>query len=242
MVRPGLIASVLCVFAWTQTVAAQALDRVVAAHYPPLIVSDDTAQPGYAIEVLQEAARRAGRTIDITFLPFERAMFSLKSTSDTLMPALFFGKKSNDAFLWVAEIQRARMVFATVSDRVDSLESARALPSIVVEGGTTADALLADLQFDNVVRVQSPAASASMLASGRVAAWFQEAEIIPLAWQSGGQTAPLVLGAVVHEIPIFLVASLDLPDATAAAYRQSVDAMRADGTLGRLWSTYSVAQ
>ncbi|MEM8537892.1 MAG: hypothetical protein AAGF56_08530, partial [Pseudomonadota bacterium] len=62
-----------------------ATDTVVAAHYPPLMIETDTERPGYAVEVLQEAARRAGRDIEITFLPYERAMFRVQNDPATLM-------------------------------------------------------------------------------------------------------------------------------------------------------------
>ena len=221
-----------------QAVTAQTTDRVVATSYAPLMIEGNAEFPGYAVEVLTEAAKRAGRSFEITFMPFERAMFMLQSDGATLMPALFYGKKRNDSFLWVAEIERARLRFATISGPINDIETARELPSIAVESGTTADVYLTELGFENLVRVGTTEASSRMLTAGRVDAWFQNERAIEQAWERLETPPPLLMGAVLHEVPIFLTASLGLPEETAKAYREAILSMKADGTLGALIRRY----
>lgn len=230
---------IVCLSALTApTVQAQPMDRVVAANYAPLMIVDGADRPGYAIEVLQEAARRCGRHVDITFLPFERAMRALQSQDHVIMPALFYGKKNNETFQWVVEIQTAKLRFSTLSDPVDTLAAARALDAIVVERGTTSDAMLTELAFDNVIRTGGPESSSRMLEAGRVDAWFQAGMTMQQFWARIDTSAPLILGDIVREVPIYLVASKALPDDVATSYRVAIDGMRADGTLRRLFQSY----
>ena len=60
----------LSILATTSLTLAQPTDKVVAAYYPPLMIDTSEDRPGYAVEVLREAARRTGRQVNITFLPF----------------------------------------------------------------------------------------------------------------------------------------------------------------------------
>lgn len=239
MLRKACGASCLAFGLMATNVFAQPVDTVVAANYAPLMIEADPARPGYAIEVLREAATRAGREIDISFMPFQRAMHRVQTGSDVLMPALFYGKDRNDQILWLAQIQVAKLRFTTLASRVDTLEAARRLQSIVVEESTTADVFLTRLGFENLVRVGTPESSANMLAAGRVKAWFQNERVMTQEWHRLEIEAPLNLGDVVHEVPIFMVASPTLPEEVRRAYRDAITAMQADGTLTQIWDSYN---
>ncbi len=203
------------------------------------MIAANDAKPGYAIEVLQEAARREGREVEITFVPFERAMLALRTETDVIMPALFFGKKHNDQFQWLVEIQRARLRFATSDGQIVNLEDARRLTRIAIESGTTAEAMLSELGYDNTVLTVSPESSARMLAAGRVDAWFQAEENMRQVWNRLGITTTLSLGEIAREVPIYLVASTALREDVADSYRSAVEDMRADGTLDAIWRFYT---
>ena len=222
-------------------VAAHAADKVVAANYPPIMIEGDERRPGFAIEILHEAARRAGRDVAITFVPFQRAMHILQNDPATLMPALFYGKSRNDAFLWLDKIQTAKLRFATVSGHVDDLETARALGTIAVENESTPHVFLRDLGFQNLVVVSTPEASARMLLNDRVDAWLQSQSITRQTWTELELPEPLVQGEIVHEVPIFLVASPTLPEEVVIAYRKALNSMRGDGTMKAIWQRYGIS-
>ncbi len=223
---------------WCSSALATPVDRVVAAHYPPLMVADDPERPGYAVEIMREAARRAGRSFELTFLPFERAIFEVQNHPATLMPALFKGKPRDDLFHWVIDIQVAELRFATTGAPVNDLEAARQLQSIVLETGTTGDNLLAQNGFDNVTRLQDPMASARMLAAGRVDAWLLTQSNMERVWKALNAEPPLTFGAVVHVVPIALVASPTLPRDVSDAYRTAIQGMKEDGTLNAILVKY----
>ena len=181
---------------------------------------------------------RAGREISIDFLPFERAKHVLLTEPATLMPALFKGKRNDDAFHWIAEIGRANLRFGALARPVNSLDEARDLQAVVVEIGTTAEALLDNHGFDNLIRVTSPEASARMLAAGRADAWILSDRLMRKTWADLGLSDALIFGDVVHETPIFLVASPTLPAEVSAAYRRAIEGMRRDGRFQQLAERY----
>ncbi|MBY5931994.1 transporter substrate-binding domain-containing protein [Tateyamaria omphalii] len=217
------------------------VDRVVAAHYPPLMIDGAPGRPGYAIDVLQEAARRAGRSIDLQFLPFQRAVHEILTDDATLMPALFKGKAHDDQILWVVEYHRTGLSFASLSNRVDTIEQARDLSAIVVERGTTSEQVLSQLGFDNLQYTRSPQASANMLASGRADAWLLTEDMMRMTWSMLDMDTALSVGSSIRDIPVFLVASPALPDDTRRAYQTAINAMRNDGTLARLLQRYQAS-
>ena len=157
-----------------------------------------------------------------------------------MLPALFKGKKRDEEILWLAEIHRTTLQFSTLGASVDTLDAARSLDAIVVERGTTSENLLKGLGFDNVQGSSSPEASANMLASGRATAWLLTEDMMRTTWHKLGMSAPLSVGEDVHAIPVFLVASTDLPDEVGRAYRAAIADMASDGTLTRIWQRYAV--
>ncbi|WP_189799413.1 ABC transporter substrate-binding protein [Tateyamaria sp. syn59] len=214
------------------------IDRVVAAHYPPLMIEGNADRQGYAVDVLREAARRADRQIELQFLPFQRAVHEVLTGEATLMPALFKGKAHDAQILWVTEFHRTSLNFASVSGPVNTLDDARALSSIVVERGTTSENVLDQLGFGNVHSTTSPDASANMLASGRADAWLLTEDMMRMTWGMLDMENPLFIGETIRDIPVFLVASPTLPDDTRRTYMAQINEMRADGTLERLLQRY----
>lgn len=213
-------------------------DRVSAAHYPPLMISDQPEMPGLAIDILQAAADDLGRQIDLSFVPFQRALYQVKTRSDTLMPALFRNEEREADYLWVARIHAARLRFASLGAPISSLQEARALRRIVVEGGTSNERFLMDQGFDNLVRSGGPDASADMLNSGRVDAWFLTDSLAGATWERHDLGDSLVFGDVILELPIFLVAGPDFPKDLADAYREAIKRMRSSGALDAILDAY----
>ena len=225
--------SSLCI---TSTASAQ--DQAVAAHYPPLMIDGEPDRPGLAIEIFKEAGRRAGRDVELTFLPFARALFALKGDAPIFMPALFQDKANDDLFLWIEQIESARLSFITLGAAINTLEAARALPSITVERGTTADVFLTSRGFNNLRRVANPIVSARMLAAGRTDAWLLANRLAAETWFNLDLDGSLTFGATQHEVPIYLVASRALDPDVTAKYRAALAEMKRDGAMDAILGRY----
>ncbi len=234
----GIVAACLACFA--PPAFAQPVDVVVAANYPPLMIEGEPDRPGFAIDVLSEAAKRAGRQTEVQFMPFARAMYAIKKGDAALMPALFFGKPRSDQFDWVVQIDMAQLRFATFNqDAVSDLSAASLLETIVVERGTTSEFLLEQLDYPNVERTNSPQASAQMLAAGRADAWLLTERLMQHAWRTLDMQGRLTFGPVVDSVPIYVVASPSVSPEVQKAYHDAVETMKRDGSLALIRARYA---
>lgn len=237
-----LLVLMLTWLGWTQIVRAQQsalpVDRVVAAHYPPLMNEFDAESLGLAIEILQQAAQISGRQIKIQFLPFQRAVVETQARDDTLMPALFRNRKRETSFQWIGLIQTARMRFMTTQTMVSDLDVARHLSQIAVEGGTSTERFLTNVGFDNLFVTNDPSSSAQMLAAGRVDAWFLTQSLAEKIWRSGKLKPKLIVGEVIHTVPIYLVSGRDFPREIAAQYNLAIKQMHINGDIARIIDRY----
>ena len=213
------------------------VDTVVAAYYPPLMIDTSPTSPGLAIEIIREAARRSGRQITLEFIPFHRALHVLEN-SDAIMPALFRNSAREDRYNWLAQIDATHVEFQTLGAPINSLDEARTLTTIGVEESSSPDVFLSDRGFENLLRLPGPDSSARMLRAGRIDAWLIPANLAQEAWDRLGFTEALTVGAVVHEYPIYIATGKALAPDISEAYRDAVQAMKADGTLAAILLKY----
>lgn len=215
---------------------AQAPDCIVAAHYPPFMNSDTNA--GMSIDIIREAARRAGREVQIQFLPFPRLLLELQSPRDCMVPALFRNLTREGKYQWIATYDSADLRVVTMGAPVNTIEDARTLSAIGVEAGASADLFLTSQGFENLYRVPGLASSAKMLYSGRVSAWVQTSAVAKGMWQELELKKPVQIGAPIYFVPVYVAAGLGFPDVLAQAYHDAIHEMIADGTVERIMAAY----
>ena len=238
-IRAILLQWLLCLAAFPVLAQPQSSpDCVVAAHYPPFIIQGDPKQEGMSIEIIREAAARAGRTIDITFMPFQRALFTLETDPGCIMPALFRNASREHDYRWVATYHSAELGFMTITKQINTLEEGRKLNRVAVETDASADQFLTGLGFENLVHIANPASSAQMLQAGRIDAWVQSPRAARHLWDQLGLRTKLHVGASMYSVPIYVTAGLGYPDELAFAYQNAITAMISDGTVERILTKY----
>lgn len=236
----GFFLFVIAVVGPTFTASADEVgkDKVIAAYYPPLMIEPDGEQPGLSIEILREAAKRLGRETSIEFLPFRRALKTLRHSNKALQPALYRNPTREPHYQWIVHVNDVVDVFLTLETPVNSLDEARKLTRIGVETDASMDILLTKLGFTNLERVDSPNTNAEKLRAGRIEAWALTRSLAQWTWKRLGYQETLVVGAPIRTAPVYLVAGLAYPKPLAAAYRESILEMKADGTVERILSRY----
>ena len=242
LARLGQLLGLVVAMGFAQSVplaADGAVDRVVAAHYPPLMIKGSAERPGVAIEILQAAADRLDRSITVEFLPFQRAMFQVQQRSDTMMAALFRSPEREAEYQWIVQIQKAELRFITKGVPVNDLDVARQLKSIAVESGSSTQRFLLDREFTNVYSTIGPDASADMLAFGRVDAWFLTQFLGEEVWLQHGLGQSVIFGDPVHEVPVYLVAGPGFSPDLAKKYHDAIAAMTASGELAQIRDRYN---
>ena len=213
------------------------IDRILAAHIPPVMIEGEDSSPGYAIEVLQLASEVAGRKIDIEFLPIQRAIHELGNDKSSIFPSLFRTPAREDVYQWIAPLRTIDMHFITLGDTLGNLDTARKLGNIAVSAGGAPDAVLTDLGFENLVRVQNPDAAALMLTNRRVDAWFTSSSVAG-AFKSDNQDT--TISPPIFKLSTFIAAHPDFPADAAQEYRDALNKLRANSALGEIAKKYNV--
>ena len=214
------------------------VDCVVAAYYPPYLIADAEQNAGMSIEILREAARRAGRRIDIQFMPFQRALLTLKTNSRCMIPTLFRVAGRERQYMWIVDYDSSDLRFLTTSVPIDTLDDGRRLTSIGVETDSFADQYLTRIGFENLVRVSATTSSARMLSAGRIDAWVQSRPAASRLWEELNLAPALQVGASVYSVPVYLAAGLNFSQDIALEYEAAVTEMLADGTVRRIIDKY----
>lgn len=237
--RSILLQGLLCLAAFPVFAQPQSSpDCVVAAHYPPFMILGDPRKEGISIDIIRAAAARAGRTIEIRFMPFQRALFTLKTDPGCIIPALFRNASRERDYRWIATYHAAELSFMTVSKQINTLEDGRKLNRVAVETYASADQFLTGLGFDNLVHIASPTSSAQMLQAGRIDAWVQSPRAAQHLWDQLELRTKLHVGAPMYSVPIYVTAGLGYPDELTFAYQNAITAMISDGTVEQILKQY----
>ncbi|MCR9256507.1 MAG: transporter substrate-binding domain-containing protein [Alphaproteobacteria bacterium] len=213
-------------------------DHFIAAYYPPLMIDGETEMPGSSIEILREAARRLGRSNTIEFLPFRRALKTLRHRDDALQPALYRLPGREKDYRWIAHTHDVYDAFHTVGAPIDNLEAARKLDRIGVETDASMDVFLTKIGFTNIERVDSPTTNAQKLRAGRIDAWALTHSLAVWTWKKAGIDQPLTSGTAIRTAPVYVVAGLNYPPDRVAAYRATLRGMKADGSIRAILERY----
>lgn len=217
--------------------ASHAPDKVIAAYYPPLMM-ENPARPGLSIEILQRAAALSGRTLDITFVPFARAVKTLTRREDYLLPAYFRSPAREASCAWVARTHTVHNVFNTLGRPVDTLDDARKLTRIGVEADTAMDVMLTRLGFDNLIRTSTPLITTQQLRSGRIDAWALTRSIARWVWDDLGHPEHLVQGTPVAIADVYVAASRTVSDNLVEDYAGAIDTLHASGAVREIVARY----
>ncbi|MGR3495993.1 substrate-binding periplasmic protein [Citreimonas sp.] len=228
-----LTGALACATLAAPSLAAHLPDRVVAAYYPPLMMQDPD-RPGLSIEILQRAAALSGRSLDITFVPFARAVKTIMRREDHLLPAYFRSPARERSCAWVARTHTVHNVFNTLGPAIDTLDEARKLDRIGVETDTAMDVMLSRLGFDNLVRASTPLISTQQLRMGRIDAWALTRSAARWIWEDLGHPERLVQGIPVAIADVYVAASRTVSPALMEDYAGAIAVLQTAGAVDEI--------
>ncbi len=214
--------------------------EIYAVHYPPLMIQNSPEHPGFAIEIIQEADRRAGEQSSIKFYPFARMTKTLLTRQMAIFPTLYRTPQREKKFLWIAKVFKVENAFHTVGEPVNSLEEAGKLHKIGVVARTALHGFLQAQGMDNLVIVTRPELNAHKLAAGRIDAWFLTTFLARMIWRQEAPQLPLVSGKPIVSPDAFIAANINFPPALAAKYRSIITKMHKDGTIRKIVARYGL--
>jgi len=246
--RLGLVACALALagLAWfsvTRQAGAHTSARAGFVHDPPYMYADADGIPrGIAVDVVRQAARRAGVTLEwVRIAPADQADGALKSGVVDLWPNMTVLDRRRPEIFFTAPWLQAE-VWAVVRDQGD-------LPSTQYSGKIGLSALpvtrfLAEARFPKAQRVSYVDGSALVhaICTGEVPVALLSGGNLADAQSSGGDCADAALRAhpVTGSTLRLAIGARHGYERTAERLRAEIDAMAADGTLRTMVVRYSV--
>ena len=211
--------------------------EIIAVNYPPMMIEAGSS-PGFSIEIIREAERRIGVQSEITFLPFQRAIKTVKRRPEKIHPALYRNEQRENSYTWIVKYMTVNDVFLSTKKQVNSLDDARKLARIGVEAGTAMDIYLTSLGFVNLERAERAEINARKLERGRIDAWALTDILAKWAWKNAIGSNELIVGNPVKSQDVYFVAGKNFPDELAAKYRKAVKDMISENIVNMIISRY----
>ncbi|TFF78483.1 ABC transporter substrate-binding protein [Aeromonas taiwanensis] len=215
---------------------------VVAADIPPYVIRSQQGAPsGMAIEVLEEAARRLGETLEIELMPLARALSQTRHRPDVLLLPPARNPQRESQFLWIAPLLEEAFVLVSHRNHHPAPLTVADLPGLTVGAmrGSHGQSLIPLLEGVTQELVSEEINNASKLARGRIQGWAVAWNTARYNQQRAGLPLPdLVRGQTLQRSTLYLAASPRFSPSEAMRWRRVIQEMRQDGSLARILFQY----
>lgn len=215
---------------------------VVAADIPPYVIRSQQGAPsGMAIEVLEEAARRLGETLEIELMPLARALSQTRHRPDVLLLPPARNPQRESQFLWIAPLLEEAFVLVSHRNHHPAPLAVADLPGLTVGAmrGSHGQSLIPPLEGVTQELVSEEVNNASKLARGRIQGWAVAWNTARYNQQRAGLPLPdLVRGQTLQRSTLYLAASPRFSPSEAMRWRRVIQEMRQDGSLARILFQY----
>ena len=215
---------------------------VVAADIPPYVIRSQQGAPsGMAIEVLEEAARRLGETLEIELMPLARALSQTRHRPDVLLLPPARNPQRESQFLWIAPLLEEAFVLVSHRNHHPAPLTVADLPGLTVGAmrGSHGQSLIPLLEGVTQELVSEEVNNASKLARGRIQGWAVAWNTARYNQQRAGLPLPdLVRGQTLQRSTLYLAASPRFSPSEAMRWRGVIQEMRQDGSLARILFQY----
>ena len=227
--RIGMLA--LLALLLSSSSAAEQPIKVVAAEFPPLTTNAGGQPGGVVLEVVREACKKAGISIEFSFLPWERAQLETQARNDVLIIPFTRTPSREARYQWVAPVLEFHTVLVTLAHPPSSIEEARPLVMGYVRGTSFKDEV-EQAGFPYVEETDDDVTNARKLKLGRIGAWITTDLMAHGVYrQAGFDPAELKYGPNLGPVKIsYVAASPKFPKEIAERISKAIDQMRADGS------------
>lgn len=213
--------------------------------YPPAEFQEGTDFKGYEVEMGQEIARRLGVTASFQKTGFDGIIGALLAKKcDGIISSMNITpeREKQVAFVPYMNIGQAVAVAPDAAGTINSLSDLSG-KTVAVQVGTTLRAAIetANKDLSTPIKVQSfpdAGAAASALQTGKVDAFFADAPVVA-DYVNKQPKAFAIGGTQIQELPAGIALRKDDTELIDAV-QQAVDAMYADGTMMRIFTTWKV--
>lgn len=213
--------------------------KVVAAEFPPLTTHAEGRPGGVVLEVVREAGRRAGISLEFSFLPWQRAQLETQARNDVLIIPFTRTPSRETQYQWIAPVLEFHTVLVTLANPPSSVEQAKLLVVGYVRGTSFKDEV-EQAGFPYVEETNDDLTNAKKLKMGRIGAWITTDLMAHGVYrQAGFDPAELKYGPNLGPIKVsWVAASHDFPKETTRKIASAIEQMRADGSYQAIVKRY----
>jgi polar amino acid transport system substrate-binding protein len=223
--------------AFTGLVRAQTL-QVLTTEVPPMAFVKDGKLQGFCVDIVEEIQHRLGRSFPIAVMPWARAYHRAQSEPNTLLVCPKRTAEREQQFQWLGPLlstSTGLYAKAGAIAKLRTLEQAKQLSSILVVRASYSSQDLAADGFHNLYEVNDATSMVRMLMADRASAMMLERQELERVLKAEG-LAPQTFSPVFELLSptTNLAFSRDVPRQTVRQWRRAFEAMKQDGTYGKL--------
>lgn len=250
----GLAGMLLCVFCMVAACTAPEMEKSVSTScisadtvflteelYPYSYTGDDGVIRGQSVEVVRDLAKRLNCTPKIVVYPWNAAYHAAVSTPGYAVFSTARTPEREAQFAWVGPVALLEYVlYAKNGSNIDlrSLEAARNAGTIAVVEDDARDDFLVKNNFSGIRRFPTDGECLGALLNGSVSLWMGTSATTPETLRMHAVPEGTVIPVYsLIRTELFIAFNRDTSPGIVRAYRDALDASKADGTFARITGT-----
>ncbi|TNJ40906.1 ABC transporter substrate-binding protein [Phaeobacter sp. B1627] len=239
VLKPLAVALSLTLTPLLSPIASATEVTVYSGVLPPFANGEDADTPGLAIEMVTEIVNRAGLELNLTYLPWARALKTTVSEPNSfVVPPVRTPMREAD-YYWAVELVPSNQLFVTVGDAVNSYEEAAALEKVAVLRGSIMEKILISKGMTNLHPVATTVQAVKLVKAGRADAWYGlDVETYGVLTAAGFQKSDFTIGASVLASEHWIASNHSFDADVVAALAKAREEMVADGTFKAIYDRY----
>lgn len=225
--------------ALSKTVNAEEALMLYMADAPPLTINGQQGRYGMVGDVVLAAIARAGYSSHIAIVPWARAQQEVSDARNKLIIPLSRTPQREASYTWITPIMPLERAFFSLDTPVSTFAEARSRYQRIAVGlGTAQMEILKAQGFEEkqIYSLKLGENAPRMLEMGRIDAWFTSVEEGLYLWPQSSRT--LRMSPALASADLYLACSKSCDAELVSNLRNAVEALRANGSLKKIISTY----
>lgn len=218
---------------------------IITEEWPPYNYSEEGELKGVSVEIMKTVLKELGRSDAIQVYPSERAKKMLDTLPNTIFFSLFRTKEREPRYKWIGPIGFDAIYFYQRKGdprQINSMEDARKVPLIACrQAGLVYDTLQKG-GFKNLdAKAHSSQQIYFKLLKGRSDLAISDSPLGVQYFLKKEGLAPDSLtqtSVMVARSDLYIVGSLDIPDAEITRWQQTLLRLRDNGTIEKIYREY----
>ncbi len=217
----------------------------VASNLPPFAWSGANGPQGYVCELIQLMSAKLGRSADVSFYPWVRAVRMTREGDDFGVFPLARTRERETQFRWLIPLVHMHYTFYVRVGSAANVDDAEALHrvQIGVLRGSAALGFLREHGYTNVVETQDYKDLVRHLSTGLVETIYGGTPMVNAAIEEFGyKLADFRTGLILEEADLYVATSLRVDGAEFERWQRAYRELQQDGSVARLLKKYPLVR